>query len=48
MIELQKLQNDFESVLVHSQDYPFYLDSKNLIEQWAEAKKDIINLFGGE
>ena len=48
MIDLRKLKNDFESILVHSQDYPFYLNSENLISQWLEAKRDIINLFGGE
>lgn len=48
MIDLRELKNDFESILVHSQDYPFYLNSENLISQWLEAKRDIINLFGGE
>lgn len=48
MIDLEKIQNDFESILVHSQDYPFYLDAKNLLSQWREAKNDIIASFNGE
>ena len=48
MIDLKKIQSDFESILVHSQDYPFYLNAENTIKQWLEAKDDIISKFCGE
>lgn len=48
MIDLKKIQSDFESILVYSQDYPFYLNAENLINQWFEAKSFIINRFNGQ
>ena len=48
MIDLKKIQSDFESILVHSQDYPFYLNAENTIKQWLEAKDDIFSKFCGE
>lgn len=46
--DLTNIKNDIESILIHSQDYPFELDATNLVNQWYEAKKLFINLFGGK
>lgn len=48
MVDFNGIKNDVESILIHSQDYPFDLDATNLMLQWEKAKKDIIKLFGGE
>ena len=46
-MDILKIKEDFESLLVHSQDYPFNVDSANLIKQWLKAKDKFIKMFHG-
>jgi len=48
MRDLQQIRRQVESVLKCSQDYPFNPHVKDIIDQWYEAKKPYIDLFGGE
>lgn len=45
---LYDIQKSFEDILIFSQDYPFSLNSEQLIKQWYEAKNFFIKVFGGE
>ena len=47
MINLKNYQKEFEEVLKYSQEYPFDLDCKDIIEKWYQNKKHFIDLFGG-
>lgn len=47
-IDTNKIQEDIESILTHSQSYSFDLNAKNLISKWQKAKQPFIELFGGE
>lgn len=49
MIDLQKMQRDLESIICYSQDYPFSLNAKNLIDEWYTQKRKLIDtLFNGK
>lgn len=48
MTGLYDIQKSFEDILVFSQDYPFPLNSEQLIKQWYEAKNFFIKTFNGE
>ena len=41
------IQREFEETLVYSQSYPFDIDATNLLQDWAVAKRPIIEKFGG-
>ena len=46
-MDVLKIKDDFESIVVYSQDYPFELDSANLIKQWLNSKEKFIKMFHG-
>lgn len=45
---MNKLKEDIAAVIKYSQGLDVDLDVNELVELWAEAKKDFIKLFGGE
>lgn len=42
------MQENIETILTYSQDYPFDLDAEQLTLQWVSAKKEFIKVFGGQ
>lgn len=47
-LNLNTVANEVKDILSNSQDYPFDLDCTNLVNQWYEAKKNIIEKFEGQ
>lgn len=48
LIDTNKIQEDIEAILIHSQSYSFDLDARRLVKEWQKAKQPFIDLFGGE
>lgn len=46
-MDYSKIQEEFDKVLLHSQDYP-YVNTDNLFKKWYDAKLDFILRMGGE
>lgn len=44
----EEMIGEVESILIHSQDYPFDLNAENLISKWENAKGKFIKSFGGK
>lgn len=42
MINLKNYQKEFEEVLKYSQEYPFDLDCKDIIEKWYQKKNTLL------
>ena len=47
-INLKQMQEDIETILTYSQDYPFDLNAEQLTLQWVSAKQEFIRTFGGK
>lgn len=45
---MNRLQEEFELMLVYSQDYPFEVDTTNLLNQWRTAKQNFLKRMNGE
>ena len=43
-----QIKEDVESIIVHSQDFPFDVDASGMMEQWEKAKAPFIKIFGGK
>lgn len=42
------MQEDIETIITYSQDYPFDLNAEQLTLQWISAKKEFIEIFDGQ
>ena len=48
MRSLETITHEVEAVIIHSQDYSFNLELKDLITRWRDAKSFYIDKFNGE
>lgn len=46
-VDLESIRKCVDSIITHSQAYPFDLNTAPLVSQWYESKKHFIDLFGG-